>query len=358
MPGFTMELRLRWSGAPRTSSKDPAARKMLETVDGGAGARRLRDPGGRGQGRGDPLRPRGPRPLPRHLPGAAVRGHRDRPQPGRAGGGQLERVRGRHPLPGDRPAARPARVADKGGTMRLGLDPCRIQKGTRAERAYGDGLVFERHRHRYEVNNRFRRRLEEAGLVLLRDLARRPPGGDDRARRRIPGSWPASSTPSSAPARPDRTRCSGTSWARPQPSPTTATARRPPRPRASAPTGSPAHRNGGRAHPAPARGIPSRWRRPRPPAQPRSRAEEPRSAGRGSRLPSRGCRSSTPTPGPTWPAGSPMARIRTQPRRSSTPPGAGAPEREGNRAPGGARTAVHSPAPTASADAPTASGSH
>jgi hypothetical protein len=58
------------------------------------------------------------------------------------------------------------RVADKGGTMRLGLDPCRLLKGSRAERAYGDGLVFERHRHRYEVNNRFRRRLEAAGLVF------------------------------------------------------------------------------------------------------------------------------------------------------------------------------------------------
>jgi CTP synthase len=57
-------------------------------------------------------------------------------------------------------------VADMGGTMRLGLYPCRIQKGSQAERTYGDGLVFERHRHRYEVNNRFRRRLEEAGLAL------------------------------------------------------------------------------------------------------------------------------------------------------------------------------------------------
>jgi hypothetical protein len=57
------------------------------------------------------------------------------------------------------------RVADKGGTMRLGLDPCRILRGSKAEQAYGDGLVFERHRHRYEVNNRYRRRLEEAGLV-------------------------------------------------------------------------------------------------------------------------------------------------------------------------------------------------
>jgi len=49
--------------------------------------------------------------------------------------------------------------------MRLGLDPCRLQRGSRAEQAYGDGLVFERHRHRYEVNNRYRRRLEDAGLV-------------------------------------------------------------------------------------------------------------------------------------------------------------------------------------------------
>jgi hypothetical protein len=57
------------------------------------------------------------------------------------------------------------RVADKGGTMRLGLDPCRLQRGSKAAQAYGDGLVFERHRHRYEVNNRYRRKLEDAGLV-------------------------------------------------------------------------------------------------------------------------------------------------------------------------------------------------
>src|SRR6266516_3466784 len=57
-------------------------------------------------------------------------------------------------------------IADMGGTMRLGLYPCRLQKGSQAERTYGDRLVFERHRHRYEVNNRYRRRLEDAGLVL------------------------------------------------------------------------------------------------------------------------------------------------------------------------------------------------
>ncbi len=57
-------------------------------------------------------------------------------------------------------------VSDMGGTMRLGLYPCRVLKRSRAEHAYGDGLVFERHRHRYEVNNRYRRRLEEVGLVM------------------------------------------------------------------------------------------------------------------------------------------------------------------------------------------------
>ncbi|MPZ90441.1 MAG: CTP synthase [Actinobacteria bacterium] len=52
-----------------------------------------------------------------------------------------------------------------GGTMRLGAYPCRIMKGSKAEKAYGTELIFERHRHRYEVNPRFRRKLEDAGLV-------------------------------------------------------------------------------------------------------------------------------------------------------------------------------------------------
>ena len=52
-----------------------------------------------------------------------------------------------------------------GGTMRLGSYPCRVARGTKAEAAYGGELVFERHRHRYEVNPRFRRKLEDAGLV-------------------------------------------------------------------------------------------------------------------------------------------------------------------------------------------------
>jgi CTP synthase len=52
-----------------------------------------------------------------------------------------------------------------GGTMRLGAYPCRLSPGSKAARAYGGELIYERHRHRYEVNPRLRRRLEDAGLV-------------------------------------------------------------------------------------------------------------------------------------------------------------------------------------------------
>ncbi|HYO60384.1 MAG TPA: CTP synthase [Actinomycetota bacterium] len=52
-----------------------------------------------------------------------------------------------------------------GGTMRLGAYLCKLAPGTKAEAAYGKEVITERHRHRYEVNPRFRRRLEDAGLV-------------------------------------------------------------------------------------------------------------------------------------------------------------------------------------------------
>jgi len=57
-------------------------------------------------------------------------------------------------------------VDDMGGTMRLGSYPCRVVEGTRGHAAYGKEVVYERHRHRYEVNNAYRGQLEEAGLVL------------------------------------------------------------------------------------------------------------------------------------------------------------------------------------------------
>ncbi len=57
-------------------------------------------------------------------------------------------------------------VRDMGGTMRLGADPVKLHDGTRAREVYGEPVIYERHRHRYEVNNHLRRRLEAAGLVF------------------------------------------------------------------------------------------------------------------------------------------------------------------------------------------------
>ena len=57
-------------------------------------------------------------------------------------------------------------VEDKGGTMRLGLYPCKVYPGTLTEKAYGQPLVYERHRHRYEFNNEYREQMTGCGLVL------------------------------------------------------------------------------------------------------------------------------------------------------------------------------------------------
>ena len=57
------------------------------------------------------------------------------------------------------------RIYDKGGTMRLGVYPCRLLPGTRAAEVYKTDMVYERHRHRYEFNSRFRKELEENGLI-------------------------------------------------------------------------------------------------------------------------------------------------------------------------------------------------
>jgi len=58
-----------------------------------------------------------------------------------------------------------ADVEQKGGTMRLGAYPCRIAEGSLAAEAYGEDMVYERHRHRFEVNNAYREGLEAAGFV-------------------------------------------------------------------------------------------------------------------------------------------------------------------------------------------------
>ena len=58
------------------------------------------------------------------------------------------------------------RVNDKGGTMRLGAFDCALKAGTRAHNAYGKDMISERHRHRFELNNAYRSRLVEAGMVM------------------------------------------------------------------------------------------------------------------------------------------------------------------------------------------------
>ncbi|HEX3607843.1 MAG TPA: CTP synthase [Candidatus Dormibacteraeota bacterium] len=63
-------------------------------------------------------------------------------------------------LPGQRD------IEDKGGTMRLGVYPCRLVPGSKAAAAYGEAVVYERHRHRFEFNNHYREPLERAGMVV------------------------------------------------------------------------------------------------------------------------------------------------------------------------------------------------
>lgn len=57
-------------------------------------------------------------------------------------------------------------VTAKGGTMRLGVYPCKIMEGTRTHAAYGADMVDERHRHRFEFNNKYLQALKDAGLII------------------------------------------------------------------------------------------------------------------------------------------------------------------------------------------------
>ncbi len=57
-------------------------------------------------------------------------------------------------------------IEDLGGTMRLGVYPCKIAEGTKSKEAYGEELVYERHRHRYEFNNEFRDKALENGMII------------------------------------------------------------------------------------------------------------------------------------------------------------------------------------------------
>jgi CTP synthase len=57
-------------------------------------------------------------------------------------------------------------IENKGGTMRLGVYPCKLLPGSKVAEAYGESVVYERHRHRFEFNNQYRERLAEAGVIF------------------------------------------------------------------------------------------------------------------------------------------------------------------------------------------------
>lgn len=57
-------------------------------------------------------------------------------------------------------------ITEKGGTMRLGLYPCKLAEGSRCREIYGEDLIYERHRHRWEFNNAYRKEFTEKGLIL------------------------------------------------------------------------------------------------------------------------------------------------------------------------------------------------
>jgi len=65
-----------------------------------------------------------------------------------------------HFLPGQ------SKFRAKGGTLRLGAYPCKLKKGTQTYKLYGESVISERHRHRYEFNNKFKSSLEKAGMIF------------------------------------------------------------------------------------------------------------------------------------------------------------------------------------------------
>src|SRR4029079_2765538 len=78
-------------------------------------------------------------------------------------------------------------VRDMGGTMRLGADPVKLHDDPRARAIYGDAVIYERHRHRYEVNNHLRKRLQTAGALSTGHPHPHPPDcGTEHAARPPP----------------------------------------------------------------------------------------------------------------------------------------------------------------------------
>ncbi len=89
-------------------------------------------------------------------------------------------------------------MTDKGATMRLGSYPCMLEEKSFAHEAYGQWEIQERHRHRYEFNNDFKEVLTGKGLRITGTSPTAAWRKSSKSRA-IPGTWAASSIPSSSP---------------------------------------------------------------------------------------------------------------------------------------------------------------
>lgn len=74
-------------------------------------------------------------------------------------------------------------ITKKGGTMRLGAYPCVLEKGTLASNLYGSEEISERHRHRYEFNNDYKKKMKEKKMDILWNISRRQSGRDCRNKK-------------------------------------------------------------------------------------------------------------------------------------------------------------------------------
>ncbi len=105
-------------------------------------------------------------PVPRAVPRSAVCGDRDRPGPARLSGRQLDRVRPHDRPSGHRPDGEPAGRGGHGRHHATRALSGQARRGQPDPGLYGQEVIYERHRHRWEVNNRYRKDLESAGLRL------------------------------------------------------------------------------------------------------------------------------------------------------------------------------------------------
>ena len=158
-------VRVRWVDAEGMSPEEAAAeleRSHGVLVPGGFGSR-----GWEGKITGLPRGPRARHPVPRDLPRDARRDLRVRAPRGRARRRQLDRDGSRDAVPGHRPPAR-SRRRSRTSAARCGSARSRSTwpRARAAQAAYGETVVYERHRHRYEVNNHYRQALVDAGLVV------------------------------------------------------------------------------------------------------------------------------------------------------------------------------------------------